>query len=188
MYQTSISPDVTAECIALRVTRMMDFWKDAHGWAPIEAANLLNKSMLEWQKSLASCLSLWTRELSTGEIILAWANIGALVEGQLKLFLSVFYKDYTKNIDAAIKTKDGAIKDPDGLKLEALRQFFQKNIWDEGEPWGDWILKIQKRRNAIHAFQSKIIGDTEELHNEMQMLLRFIERIDRQLPYPFDFH
>ena len=177
----------TAQRIQQRVTDMMDFWKSAHGWAPIEAANLLNKSMLEWQKSLASTLSLWTGELSDGELILAWANIGALVEGQLKLFLSVFYKDYTKNIDAAIKTKGGTIKDPDGLMLDPLRQFFHKNIWNEGEQWDEWILKIQNRRNAIHAFQSKTIGNTEELHKEMQTLLAFIERINRQLPYPFEY-
>ena len=103
------------------------------------------------------------------------------------LFRSVFYKDYTKNIDAAIKTKGGTIKDPDGLMLDPLRQFFHKNIWNEGEQWDEWILKIQNRRNAIHAFQSKTIGNTEELHKEMQTLLAFIERINRQLPYPFEY-
>lgn len=63
------------------IQSMMGFWKDAHGWAPIEAAELLNKSMLEWQSSLAEQLSAWRGCLSDGQLILAWANVGALVEG-----------------------------------------------------------------------------------------------------------
>jgi hypothetical protein len=30
-------------------TRMMDFWISADGWAPLEAAGLLSRSMLGWQ-------------------------------------------------------------------------------------------------------------------------------------------
>ena len=67
---------------------MMGFWKEAHGWAPIEAAELLNKSMLEWQGSLAEQLSVWCGTLTDGQLILAWANLGALVEGQMKLLFT----------------------------------------------------------------------------------------------------
>ena len=94
-------------------TRMMDFWKSAHGWAPIEAAGLLNKSMLEWQASLSSSLRMWLCSSSDGDLILAWANIGALVEGHLKLFLSVWYNDYSADSDA-IKDKRGRLQEPDG--------------------------------------------------------------------------
>jgi hypothetical protein len=85
------------ECIETLTTKMMDFWKSAHGWAPIEAAGLLNISMLEWQSSLSSSLHRWLSATSNGDLILAWANLGALVEGQLKLFLSIyppFRKDF----------------------------------------------------------------------------------------------
>ena len=43
---------------------------------------------------LAGSLSKWTGEMNDGECILAWVNVGALVEGQLKLFLSVDHKDH----------------------------------------------------------------------------------------------
>jgi hypothetical protein len=165
---------------------MMTFWKEAHGWAPVEAAALLNKSMLEWQKSLAGCLPKWTGPLSDGELILAWTNVGALVEGQLKLFLSVFYEDYAKNLDAAIKDKNGRLKDPDGLSLEPLRVFFDKHIWQPNEKWDEWISLVQHRRNAIHVFKAKTLGDSVELHQTLQTLLLFVRWINSCLPYPDD--
>jgi len=34
--------------------------------------------------------------------------------------------------------------------------------------WLEWILKIQQRRNAIHAFKDKKIGNMAEFHSELQ--------------------
>ncbi|MGH8179066.1 MAG: hypothetical protein ACREV5_22630, partial [Steroidobacter sp.] len=119
---------------------------------------------------MAASLSKWTGELNEGELILAWANIGALVEGQLKLFLSVYYKDYLANIHTVIKDKDGQVVDPDGVALEKLRVFFNKNIWPAGETWDSWILLVQRRRNAIHAFKAKPIGTSAELHESLRTL------------------
>jgi hypothetical protein len=185
MNEYDYSPADSARRAAKLVAGMMDFWKDAHGWAPIEAAQLLNKSMLEWQTSLAACLPRWTEQLTDGELILGWANIGAIVEGQLKLFLSIYYADYSKTIDSAIKfNKKGKKIDPDGLSMEPLRQFFQKNIWPESNEWNDWISHVQLRRNAIHAFQAKQLGDSQELHQSLQILLNFIRMINSRLPYP----
>ena len=102
------------------------FWKDANGWAPIEAAGILSKSRLDWQVSLSSTLRMWLREppnaLSDGELILAWANLGSLIEGTLKLFLSAYYNDFQNDI-SNLKTanvydpKKGGSKSPDGLTL-----------------------------------------------------------------------
>jgi len=122
----------------------MDFWKSAHGWAPIEAAGLLNKSMLEWQASLSSSLRMWLCSSSDGDLILAWANIGALVEGQLKLFLSVWCNDYSADSDA-IKDKRGRLQELDGSTLEPLRQFFVKRIWKEGR----FYLSNQDLKNEL---------------------------------------
>lgn len=101
----------TAREIALLVRAMMDFWKSSNGWPPIEASSLLDRSMLEWQVSLSDCLEKWAGDLTQGERILAWANIGALVEGQLKLFLAVYYLDYIKDVDAIVDRKTGSIVD-----------------------------------------------------------------------------
>ena len=183
MLPSPLPLDATIQRTATLVRSMMNFWKSPHGWAPVDAAALLNKSMLEWQSSLADCLQLWRHPLSEGELILAWANIGSLVEGQLKLFLSVFYNDYVADVDA-IKTKHGEQIDPDAVTLEPLRVFFKKKVWGPSESWDDWILLIQQRRNAIHAYKFKDIGTTEELHAALMRLLEFVRMINGRLPYP----
>src|SRR5688572_9451640 len=74
-------------------------WKNLHGWAPPSAATLLDESRLDWLASLAHTLRLWanatpSEEEHDGHLILAWANLGSLVEGLLKFFLSVHATDY----------------------------------------------------------------------------------------------
>ena len=175
----------TAREIALLVRAMMDFWKSSNGWPPIEASSLLDRSMLEWQVSLSDCLEKWAGDLTQGGRILAWANIGALVEGQLKLFLAVYYLDYIKDVDAIVDRKTGSIVDPDGLRFEKLRVFFKSRIWVDSEPWDDWILMVQRKRNAIHAFKTRDIGTSQDLHEALKTLLMFVQRINSQLPYPY---
>jgi hypothetical protein len=166
-------------------TRMMDFWKSAHGWAPIEAAGLLSKSKLEWQAFLSSSLRMWLCSSSDGDLILAWTNIGALVEGQLKLFLSVWYNDYSAD-SYAIKDQRGRLQDPDVFTIEPLRQFFVKRIWTVGSDWNPYVQLIQQRRNAIHAFKARDIGSFDEWKEELRRHLSFVRDINGSLPYPDD--
>jgi len=166
---------------------LRNFWSNAKGWAPIEAAHLLSKSRLDWQVSLTACLRKWIEKPSekeaSGSLILAWANLGSLVEGTLKLFLSVYYKDYKNDIDA-IKKK-GELQDPDVLQVEPLRQFFKKKIWDKDQ-WDNWIQKIQQRRNAIHAYKDRDIGTHDEFINDVRNYLNFLRYINSRLSYPDD--
>ena len=161
----------------------MRFWKSAHGWAPIETAGLLDKSMLEWQTSLAESLHRWLDSSSDGDLILAWVNLGSLVEGQLKLFLSVWYQDYKVDADA-IKDQRGRTKDPDVCELEPLRQFFVKRIWTTGPNWDPYVRQIQQRRNAVHAFRGRNIGTFPEWREELRKHLSFVRCINSGLPYP----
>src|SRR5260221_10813638 len=99
---------MTIEEVVFRIEKLnsglASFWAASNGWAPVEAAGLLTKSRLDWQTSLSTTLRLWLREpataLSDGELILAWSNLGSLVEGTLKLLLSVFYMDYKQDVDS----------------------------------------------------------------------------------------
>lgn len=163
---------------------MVKFWKDVEGWAPIEAAHLLSKSRLDWQESLSHSLKMWLKEppkeMSDASLILGWANLGSLVEGTLKIFLSAYYKDYKSDI-SAIKRK-GKLIDPDSLQLENLRQFFREKIWDAD--WDEWLLKIQHRRNAIHAFKDRELGDREEFMKSLREYLKMLRYINYRLPYP----
>jgi hypothetical protein len=178
-----LPPPEVARRIATLTGNMMSFWNSAHGWAPIEAAGLLNKAMLEWQASLSDSLSKWLRCSSDGDLILAWANLGALVEGQLKLFLSVFFNDYSTSTHA-IRDKKGALQEPGVCTIEPLRKLFVRSIWTVGDDWNDYVLLVQQRRNAIHAFTSRNIGTFAEWRNELRRHLSFIRDINGRLPYP----
>ena len=106
--------------------------------------------------------------------------LGSLVEGTMKLFLSAYYKDYQSDVKA-IKNK-GKLIDPDSLQLETLRQFFKDKIWDS--EFDEWVLKIQQRRNAIHAFKDRELGDREEFLKSVREYLKLLRYINFRLPYP----
>jgi len=167
-----------------------EFWSNSHGWAPNDAANLLSRSRLDWQVSLSHSLRTWVRPPKPEETeawqILGYANLGALVEGTLKLFLCVWYNDYKDDVNA-IK-QQATLKDPDEVTLEPLRQFFNKRIWCDvsSDDWDPWIARIQRRRNAIHAFKDREIGNHSDLLADSRNYLRFLRRINSQLPYPDD--
>jgi hypothetical protein len=182
---------------------LTDFWESSQGWASIESAALLTKSRLDWQASLARQLKLFlSKDIQTenGALILAWVTLGSLTEGTMKLFLSVWYEHYkAENIKTdikAIKDNKGILIEPDSLVLEKLRIFFAERIYpnwvrehwkEQGEKdWIDWILLIQQRRNAIHAFKDRDIGTFEEFHNEQKNYLIFLRKLTDTFPYPDD--
>lgn len=176
--------DVVENIIRLN-TWLAEFWGNSHGWAPDEAAILMSKSRLDRQVSLSKCLVLWLSvkhsEKGDGHLILAWANLGSLIEGTLKLFLVAYYKDYKKDIEA-FKDKKGII-DPDGLALEKLRTFFnKKNLWSSD--WNDYTNKVQQYRNAIHAFKDRDIGTFQEYEESLNKYLEMIRKFNLNLPYP----
>jgi hypothetical protein len=164
------------------------FWsKMEEGWAPTEAAQLLSRSRLDWQVSLSRCLKFWLSECSPdendGRLILAWTNLGSLVEGTMKLFLSVYYVDFQKD-DLALR-RDGSLIDPDTMDLDKMRQFFRERFWQGGdERWDSWILHIQQRRNAVHAFKNRDIGTLDEFYDDVRKYLKFLRYINEKLPYP----
>lgn len=158
----------------------MNFWCNG-GWAPKEASQILSNAMLRWQTSLAWQLSRWLNGSSDGELILAWANLGALVEGQLKLFLCVYYNDYKND---PITTKKGKVKEPDGSILEELRQFYERKLWKTGKSWSPYVKFVQSKRNAIHAFKGRDIGTFGEWLDMLPYHLTFVRHIGGGLPYP----
>lgn len=165
--------------------QMCDFWSDASGWAPIETADLLDKSRLDWQMSLSKYLHNWVGDIDEddfGSLILAWANIGSIVEGTIKLALSVYLNDYINDSDKVISK--GKINLPDELQLERLRIFCNGKLWSKDDIWNDWILHIQHRRNTIHAFKDRELGNFEEFYNDLKIYLEFLIYINDSLPYP----
>lgn len=205
---TKIVVDQVVE-LNLNITK---FWKDVEGWAPMEAVELLSKSRLDRQVSLSRTLKLWLSPSaekaddynldSDGRLILGWANLGSLIEGTMKWFLSVFYKDYM-NDPHAIRKND-RLTDPDVLSLEPLRVFFNRAIWmthndrthpvcpwsqpvcnlDDWINWDDWIAHVQQRRNAIHAFKNRELGTLDELERYIHGYNIFLNELNSRVPYP----
>jgi hypothetical protein len=116
-----------------------------------------------------------------GELIIAWANLGALVEGTLQLFLAVWYDSYVS--DASVLLRRAAVRDPDVLMLNELRTFFaSKKLLTEDAL--QFVSYVQARRNAVHAFRDRDIGTRARFIWAARTYHDFVREIDMGLPYP----
>jgi hypothetical protein len=181
------SPTEIVAAITDKNRRIAETWESQQGWAPIETAQLLSAARLDWQVELSRTLAEWLEpaavESANAELILAWANLGALVEGTMKWFLSVYYHDYEQDVQA-LSDRVGDIRTPDTLSLEPLRVFFQQQIWiDKSDRWDAWVLHIQQRRNAIHAFRDRDLGDHAEFVDDVRKYWEFLTELDARVPY-----
>lgn len=169
---------------------VLRFWKnDSRGWAPANTSNKLEEARIDWLIDLTGCLSIWSEKwyenaytLNDGQLILAYANLGALVEGWLKLFYCVYYNDYLANPRTDSRT--GAVLEPNDLKFESLKIFSRDKLWSQGTKWDLWIEKIQRRRNAIHSFNDREIGNADEYMDDLTKFADFTEQINNRFPYP----
>jgi hypothetical protein len=165
---------------------ILNFWGNG-GWVGGDAAGLLRSSRLDWQVSLAKTLRLWrdnpVQDEVDGRLILAWANLGALVEGTMKWFLSVFYDDYQCN---PVKQKKDAVSDPDELIFIKMNTFFMNIVWTESQKrqWGPFVETVRNRRNAIHAYQDRDLGSFMELQSSIITYRSFLLALEGQVPYP----
>ena len=192
----NLPEDIRAMPIAEVVDRIIHlnwgitaFWKSPRGWAPMEAADLLSRSRLDWQFALSKTLHLWVHDYDSqdeGRLILAWVNLGALVEGSLKWFLSVFYDNYHEDVEA-IRDKEKKLVEPDSrwASFDRLRQFFEKRIWEDHEKgFGNCVQTIQQRRNAIHAYKNREIGTFLEFQEYVRFYLALLRSLNSRAPYP----
>ena len=159
-------------------------WKDVHGIAHDNAAKKLDIAMLDWQSELTKTLKIWVDkglDMTVGELILARANLGAVVESWLRFFYCVFYDDY---INQPMKNKKGQILEPENdMRFEDLKKFSTGILWDD-EKSKDylWVDSIQKKRNAIHSFTYKDIGTPLDFLLDVDYLCEFVDMILTHLP------
>ena len=109
----------------------LDAWKSHNGYAPSEESSKLNNMMFDWILSLTDTLKLWEEKgilMSDGELILACANLGSLVESMMKFVLSVYVLDYYRD---PIRNDKGKIVEPEKLKFETLKQFCFTKVWSD---------------------------------------------------------
>lgn len=168
-----------------KTKKVFEFWKhESYGWAPCSSAIKIEAARLDWLSDLTDCLEIWLNKsllLTDGELLLARANLGALVEGWLKLFYCVYYEDYLR---APIKNKKGKIIEPNLMDFEELRIFSQSKVWNKDSDWGNWVYSVQKKRNAIHAFNDRDIGTAMDFIDDVEKYYEFINLVDDRFPYP----
>lgn len=156
-------------------------WKNHKGWAPKSASLRLDKAMFDWIIELTDCLSIWESkgdQLTDGELILAYTNLGSLVENWLKLFYCIHYKDYQKNPIL----KGNKTVEPGKTMLQQLKEFSIGKLWEKGDHWYIWVEKIQQRRNSIHAFNYRNIGDSQDFFEDLKKYKTFIEFVNNRFP------
>jgi len=168
--------------------RIRKFWtEESSGWSPRETTELLENSRMDRLVSLSHSLRLWTEpcaaEDQEGRLILAWANLGILVEGTMTWLLCVFENDYAKK---PMKTKNGSDLRPNRLRFEEMCRFFSEHIWIDSQrtEWDDWLTMVRNRRNAVHAFNQRDIGDWNDWRQAVVHYLDFIGELDGRVPYP----
>jgi hypothetical protein len=166
-----------------------EFWSKAHGWAPADTAELLAESRLDWQVSLSHQLGRWIERPRTGRemdahLIHAWAHLGAMVEHTMMFVLCVFLRDYEAGHPLVpITRKDPK---PDRLMLEKLKVFFSKQVWGDRQRarWLPFVGLVQQRRNAIHAYRTRDLGDLREYRRAVRTYYRFLKAHHAMVPYP----
>lgn len=120
--------------------------------------------------------------MTDGELILARANLGAVVESWLRFFYCVFYNDY---LDQPKKSKYGKILEPETreMSFETLKHLSTGILWDNKESKEYlWVDSIQHKRNAIHSFTYRDIGTPADFLLDIDHLCKFVDIILSRLP------
>ena len=158
-------------------------WNNVHGIAPDNAALKLDDAMLDWQCELTNALEIWIDKglsMTEGELILARANLGSIVESWLKFFYCVYYDDYCKN---PITKGKGKIIEPEKASFEDLKCFSTGKLWDDtNSPDYIWVDSVQYKRNAIHSFKYRDIGTAEDFLKDIEHLYKFVDNICSHMP------
>lgn len=184
---TDLRADATAAANDLDAwhARTVRLWSDgAPGWAPEVATELLTRSRLDRQAALCRCLRAWLdpppRERADGSLILAWVNLGSLVEGALQFFLSVYAHDYANN---PVRRKRNAM-DVQELMFQQLQEFFRDAVWtdEQRQRWDPWLETVRLRRNAIHAYEDRDIGTHDDFLRAVVTYRELAHELEGQLP------
>ena len=115
-------------------------------------------------------------------------ELGALIEGTLKLFLSVYYNDFQADVESlkaagAFDHKAQSSKSPDGLTARTAAK-----VCGGARPHrGERRCACEARSgaaNAIHAFKDRPIGDGAEFWGAVRDYLAMLGDVEDRLPYP----
>ncbi len=113
------------------------FWSQSRGWAPDDAANLLEIARLDRQLSFANTLGDYLipfpYESADARQILGYTTLRSMCEGAIKLFVTVYLCDYRSDPGAFKDRKNSTLINPEDVKFDKLIEFYLKK--------GDHILR-----------------------------------------------
>lgn len=177
--------DGSLEQIRSKTKATIQSWSETCGLAPKGVTGKLDAAMFDWMGDLTDSLDIWiakSLDMTDGELILAWTNLGALVECWLRFFYCVYYEDYMKNPKPG---KKGKPLDPDdkAMTFDCLIQYSKGVLWDNlQDPLYRWVYKIQHYRNAIHAFSYRKIGRSSDFILDIEQYSLFVDKVIDRLP------
>lgn len=162
-------------------------WREARGIAPNIVADKIDDAMLEWLIGLSETLNIWLDKkynMTTGELILARANLGAIVEFWLRFFCCAYYNDY---VNAPFIVKNKRLEPDNEMSFYNLQEFCTGKIWpDKSSDDYIWVDSVRNKRNAVHSFTYRDIGSIEDFICDVEYLFEFVDRIINQLPDVLD--
>lgn len=167
---------------------MERFWRQAHGWAPADAADLLAAARLDRQVSfthtLPDYIDLFPPEQIEARQILGYTTLRSLCEGALKLFFAVWLEDYSRDADSA-RDKNGKLMSPKNVSFDRLIALYSKKV---DSRYDTFLRRVQQRGNCIHHFTDRDIGVQDELIEDIVQFRDFLLAVNSRLPYPDDMY
>lgn len=186
--------------------RIYKVFNKSYGWAPQDAAEMLERAHLDWQYSLSKSLRNWivepdnkkhypwekyrkeTYSINDGDLILAWVNIGSLVETTIKTFLCIHYNDYKKDLETLKNTrawhgKKKKLLPSETLYFDVVIDYCERaKIFSEKELV--FFKRVQENRNSIHIFGSDGIESIENYYECLEIYLEFLQSVEARIPFP----
>ena len=177
--------DGSLEQIRSKTKATIQSWSETCGLAPEGVTDKFDAAMLNWMNDLTDSLDIWiakSLDMTDGELILAWTNLGALVECWLRFFYCAYYEDYMKSPKLG---KKGKPLEPDdkAMTFDYLIQYSKGILWDSlQDPLYLWVHQIQHYRNAIHAFSYREIGHPNDFILNIGQYSLFVDEVIDRLP------
>jgi hypothetical protein len=174
------------ESIIAICKRWSEFWPNSGGWGTEEISEMFEQRSMDRLVSMAQSLRHWGDRLEVnateGELILAWVNLGALVEGALKLFFCVYYNDWNNDPDAP------AYKNEKRMQIDT---FFDKLIQfhlekSEGAD-RNFLENIRDQRNLIHPLKVGFVFGVEAFRESLALSANLFLSVEGRLPYPTEY-
>ena len=182
--------------LVILLRHIRNFWRDgAVGWSPPEAEDSLQRIDFDNLVDLAEEFPNWYagENRSRGQFVLAWVALGAVAEGGLQWFFSVYKDDYLRDPLFKDRTKE-KITPPEDIFFAKLIRYFKEHIWLGGpdtpgpqrmQTYTSSLNLIRIRRNCIHSVKSEL-GSWDEWKMCLHCILILLCELEGRVPYPHE--